>query len=41
MTIIGWLKVSRGADPDIWGDLVIRVGVVLMVGDLEVKLVNW
>ena len=39
--LIGWLKVSKEADSDIWGCLVIHVGVVLMVGDLGVKLDNW
>ena len=34
--LIGWLKVSKEADSDIWGYLVIRVGVVLTISDLEV-----
>ena len=38
--LIGWLKVSREVDSDIWGVLVIHVVVVFMLGDLEVKLVN-
>ena len=39
--LIGWLKVSTETDSDIWGVLVIHVGADLMIGDLEVKLVNW
>ena len=36
--LIGWLKVLERSIPIFWGVLVIHVGVV--VGDLEVKLVN-